>query len=310
MGLFEALSALKASAERQLHALNTKKKTENALLLPFLDALGYDPFNVREVEPEHAVELKEGSTRTVDYAVNIDGAPAMLFQCEDATADLDALGSGPLFRHFGSLDASIVVRTNGLNYQFYADFGAGGDVDGRPFLTFDLLDYEPEQIPYLERLTKPEFDTQEVLTTAFKLKHTRLLHHYFVQQREALDKHFVRFLAAQVYEGEVTEEILERFHPVVQKLLREFDMEEREIQRSAPSRTDDARSPNEDEGTDAEERERTIPQPENGEPQDDTGNSNGNLEDGKLEGSDLGDSELQGGSNIAKEFANKVIGDS
>lgn len=314
MGLPETLSALKASAESQLHVLNTKEKTENALLLPFLGALGYDPFNIREVEPGHAVELKEDGTKTVDYAVNIDGAPAMLFQCEKAKADLDALGSDPLLRHFGDLDTSIVVRTNGLNYQFYADFGSGRNVDGRPFLTFDLLDYGPEQIMYLKRLTKPEFDTQEVLSAAFELKHTRLLHHYFVKQWEDLDPHFVRFLAAQVYEGDVSEEILERFHPVVQTLLREFDMEEREIQRPAPSRTDDSRSPNEEaneeEGVDAEEREMMTDQPENGEPKDDTGNSHVNLEDEELEGSDPENGELQDGSTIAKEFANKVVGNS
>ena len=303
MGLAEKLSALRTSAENQLHALDTEEKTKNALLLPFLDVLGYDPFNIQEVEPGHAVGLNGDVTR-VDYAVNIDGTPAMLFQCEEANADLGAFSSNPLYRHFGDSESNIVVRTNGLDYRFYADFGTEGQVDSRPFLQFNLLDQEPEQITYLKRLTKPAFDTQKVLSAAFELKHTRLLQNYFVQQREDLDAHFVRFLAAQVCEGEVSEETLERFQPVVQKLLQRFDMETVDFEDHAPPQTNKAETahpeaPAEREPSDSEEDEGTAPHNENGEPEE-----NGISEE------DLDDEELQGGGNIAKEFANKVVGES
>lgn len=232
MSLSEKISALRESAEGQLDVLNSKEKTKNALLLPFFNALGYDAFNVREVEPGHAVELEE-EVRNVDYAVKIDGAPAMLFQCEGAATDLDAFNGDPLFRHLGVLDASLAVLTNGRTYRFFADLGGGGAVDGRPFLEFDLLDYEAEQITFLELLTKSAFDTDEVLSAAYERKYTRLLQNYLVRQREDLDAHFLRFLAAQIHEGEVSEEILDRFQPVVQKLLRRFDMEKRKIQQQA-----------------------------------------------------------------------------
>jgi hypothetical protein len=232
MSLSEKISALRESAEGQLDVLNSKEKTKNALLLPFFNALGYDAFNVREVEPGHAVELGE-EVRNVDYAVKIDGAPAMLFQCEEAATDLDAFNGDPLFRHLGVLDTGLVVLTNGRTYRFFADLGGGGAVDGRPFLEFDLLDYEAEQITFLKLLTKSAFDTDEVLSAAYERKYTRLLQNYLVRQREDLDAHFLRFLAAQIHEGEVSEEILDRFQPVVQKLLRQFDMEKRKIQRQA-----------------------------------------------------------------------------
>lgn len=351
MGLPEKLSALRESAERQLDVLNSQEKTANALLLPFFEALGYDAFNVREVEPGHVVEL-QGEARNVDYAVKIDGAPAMLFQCAEATTDLNAFDGDPLFRHFDALDTSLVVLTNGLTYRFFADLSGGETVDGRPFCEFDLLDYEPEQIPYLERLTKSEFDTEEVLSAAFELKYTRLLQHYIVQQREEPDAHFVRFLAAQIHEGEVSEDLLHRFQPVVQKLLRQFNMEERRVQRHAPGTVDERdRSTAPHRPEEAEQSQETSPsgetsqaesmslpsgekvdvQPhtqeqshteevpsehrENGKQQNATDSAEGVSED---EDSDNAESEngesdhgdLQGGSNIAKEFANKVVGDS
>lgn len=349
MGLAEKLSALRKSAERQLDVLNSKEKTENALLLPFFDALGYDAFNVREVEPGHVVELEEGA-KDVDYAVKIDGAPTMLFQCEEAATDLDAFDGDPLFRHFDALDASLVVLTNGLTYRFFADLGGEGAVDGRPFFEFDLLNHESEQISYLERLTKSAFDTDEVLSTAFELKYTRLLQNYLVRQRDEPDTHFVRFLAAQIHEGEVSEGILDQFQPVVQQFLQQFDMEKRTVQpqpmgdedgtdqttaqTTTPHQAEKTESPTEtsppeepgpskeassssEEGGDVETRTQEVPsgQSENGESHTTAASSsNGEPEteggeNGELE-QEESDDELQGGSSIAKEFANKVVGDS
>ena len=238
MTLSEKLSALKGRAERQLDVLNSTEKTKNALLLPFFEALGYDPFDVREVEPEYPVDSEGEDPKTVDYAVRVDGAPAMLFECMEATANLDAAGEDLFFRRVGKLPGSLAVLTNGVTYQFFADLGGGEGVDNRPFFQFNLLGQESGEITYLKRLTKPAFDTREALAAAFGLKYTRLLEGYITEQREDPDEHFVRFLAAQVYDGEVSEEVLGHFHPVVQRVLREFEMEEREIPSQAPSRQD------------------------------------------------------------------------
>lgn len=329
MGLPEKLTALKESAESQLHALNSKEKTKTALLLPFFNALGYDPFKIRDVEPGYAVKLKGEGPRNVDYALKIDGAPAILFQCEEASADLDAFDGDPLYRHMGDLETSIVVLTNGLNYRFHANLGRGSGVDERPFLVFDLLDYEPEQVTYLKRLTKSTFDTQEALSAAFELKYTRLLQNYLVQQREAPDQHFVRFLAAQIYEGDVSEEVLKRFRSVVQTLLRQFDIEERQlpsqgtsppdisIQTGVPSPSEDTTQPDDSSSPSEEETDVAVPAQEtpadpseNSEQEEEVPKSGGDSENGELEDEQLEEDELQGGGNIAQEFADKVVGNS
>lgn len=115
MEIAKRISTLKSRAKSQLHGLNTEEKTKNALLLPFFDVLGYDPFDVREVEPEFAVEAGEGETKTVDYAVKIDGAPAILFQCEEAKAGLETLENDSLFRHFSDRQKS--ARTVGIGNE-------------------------------------------------------------------------------------------------------------------------------------------------------------------------------------------------
>jgi hypothetical protein len=190
-----------------------------------MEAMGYDPFDVREVEPRRTVEVEEEDTARVDYTVKIGGTPALLFQSVQVGAELDAVET-PLSRHLGELEASFVALTNGIRYRFYADLGEE-TADKQPFFEFDLLGFETGSATYLERITKQAFDTDEALAAAFQLKYTRLLRRYLAQKQESPDKHFVRFLAAQVHEGDVSDATLTRFRSVVKRLFRQIDMETR-----------------------------------------------------------------------------------
>jgi len=239
MKFTEKVSALQSSAESQLPALNSLKKTKTALVLPFFKTLGYNPFDVREVEPEFNIGLGEQGMRAVDYALKREGAPLMFFQCEEAKTDLGGYESSFLFEHFDELGVDVAVFTNGLSYRFYANLGAEMNVAQRPFLEFDLLDYSPGQIERLEQLTKSAFDSEEIISAACTLKSGRMLRRYFAQQQQSLDEHLVRFIAAQIFKGEVSDDVVERFRPVVQSVLEEFIEEEAERPQPVPSGEED-----------------------------------------------------------------------
>lgn len=239
MALAQNISRLQSSAERQLHALNTEEKTKNALVLPFFDLLGYDPFDLRDVEPGYAVNVQDGGTHEVDYAVKVEGSPAILFQCEKAETDLDYSDGDPLFQSSASFDPSIVGHTNGLTYRLYAAFEAEGRIAERPFLEFELLDYSRDDIEELQVLTKSSFDTDEVMTLAFNRTYGPRLSEYLAEQQQSPSHHFVRYLAAQVLEGDVTKEAVERFRPLVKDVLRqsvetEFDARPERAKQSEP----------------------------------------------------------------------------
>lgn len=219
MDLSQYISNLKASAERQLHALDTEEKTKNAILLPFFRVLGYDPIDLRDVEPQFPVELDGMGPREVDYAVKVDGSPVMLFQWEKAEVDLDTSEGDPLYRKLPILDTSVVVHTNGLSYRLYVHLGAQSRIEDRPFLEFDLLDHTAEEIEQLQLLTKSTFDTEALLAAAFEHRYGQRLEQFLARQKETPSDHFVRFLAAQAFEGDVSAEDLERFRPVVRDVL-------------------------------------------------------------------------------------------
>ena len=235
MDLIERISDLQSRAEGQLAALDSQRKTENALVLPFFKALGYDPFDVREVEPEFDVGLEEQGMKTVDFALKKQGAPVMLVQCETAETDLGAYDNRFLFQYFDRLATDVAVFTNGLRYRFYANLDAEISVDGRPFLEFNLLDHSPDQVRELGPLTQSAFDTEEILSTAYHRMASQQLRTYLVGQQQSPDDHLVRFMAAQIYEGEVSDDVVNQFRPVVQTVLGELFGDERPDPTPTPS---------------------------------------------------------------------------
>ena len=87
----------------QLPLLTNEEATKNALIMPVINALGYNVFDPTEVLPEFTADLsitKKGEK--VDYAINVGGSPMMLVECAvSVTSDLKFEHASQLFRYFG-----------------------------------------------------------------------------------------------------------------------------------------------------------------------------------------------------------------
>lgn len=221
MTLADRIERIRSKAEEQLRALNTRERTKHALLLPFLDALGYDVFDVLEVTPTATVSVGPDEEE-IDYAINRDGTPIMLFECAAANTDLVDYDSRPFFECLSAAEAKIGVLTNGLVYRFFTDLGEENIGATDPLIEFNLLDYEAEDLRGLEQLRKSVLDVETVLTAACELKYRTPLSRYLNRQHDAPDEEFVQFMAERVYEGEAPESVQVRFRSVVRKALEDF----------------------------------------------------------------------------------------
>ncbi|MCS3656771.1 type I restriction enzyme HsdR N-terminal domain-containing protein [Salinibacter ruber] len=251
MDLADRLSMLRARADGQRAALDCQKTTETALVLPFFDALGYDPFDVRAVEPEASVE---GEDETVDYALKRDGRPVMLVECTAATKPLEAPGAPALLRHAEAMDVPLVLFTNGIRFQFYAvDEGEAEPPDG-PALDFDLLDHSSNEVDVLRRLARPVFEADAVGAAMRAWTRSRQVRSYLTQQRDAPDAPLVQFVATQICDENVSGDELDRLRSVVQNVLDELlGATEDDNERPAPR----AESPVPPGGADADTQRRT-----------------------------------------------------
>lgn len=229
MDLRDELSALKSRAKEQLSLLNTKQKSEQALLLPFFALLGYHPFDVREVEPGYTIELDGGRERRIDYALKKGGSLAILVQSKEIGTNLNAYEPAPLLRSLKKSEARVGAVTDGVDYRFYADLEGFYSVlkgttasDRRPFLHFSIFHHENGDVEDLRRLTKPDFDADGILAFAHRLKYKRLFRDYLTRQAEEPDEEFVRFLTEQIHHGEASKGDPGMYESSVREALRQM----------------------------------------------------------------------------------------
>ena len=201
MNLTEKLTALAQRAPSLIDNLQTEEATKNALVMPFIAALGYDVFNPLEVVPEFIADVGTKKGEKVDYAVMQDEQPIMIFECKQAGANLSDANMSQLFRYFTVSHARIAILTNGVQYWFFSDLEETNKMDTRPFLILDLLNLSDDHVAEIKKLGKDSFDLERMLSAATELKFTREIKKVIQRQIDEPDEEFVRFFFNETNPG-------------------------------------------------------------------------------------------------------------
>lgn len=222
MDLIDKISNLATRISRQKDMVMTEEAAKTAFVLPFLQALGYDVFNPKEVVPEFTADHGVKKGEKVDYAILRDSQIMILIECKPVGADLEAKHAGQLFRYFSVTDARFGVLTDGVKYLFFSDLEKSNRMDDRPFFEFNLLSYDEMQIDELKKFTHNGFNLETIIGTAKKLKYHRALISEIRKEFENPSEDLVRIFTAKVYSGRFTQQVREDFTDAVQKALREY----------------------------------------------------------------------------------------
>ncbi len=100
MDLATRLSELQKRTTEHREVLLTEEAAKTALVMPFIQALGYDVFNPSEVVPEYTCDVGTKKGEKVDYAICEDGKIKILVECKPASAALNLNHASQLFRYF------------------------------------------------------------------------------------------------------------------------------------------------------------------------------------------------------------------
>ncbi|WP_229413028.1 hypothetical protein [Massilia alkalitolerans] len=100
MDLIDQLRTLATRIQNTKSLIQTEEATKNAMVMPFIQLLGYNVFDPTEVTPELVADIGTKKGEKVDYAILRDGDPIMLFECKKCGADLHINHAGQLFRYF------------------------------------------------------------------------------------------------------------------------------------------------------------------------------------------------------------------
>jgi len=225
MDFIEQIQELAGRIDKLKEHLTTEEATKTALVLPFLQILGYDVFNPREVTPEFTADhgIKKGEK--VDYAVFIDGTPICIIECKQYGADLSRAGN-QLYRYFSVTACRVALLTDGARYHFFTDLDEPNKMDDRPFMVVDLENLDTSLVPELKKLTKGQFDLSQTLSTAMELKYTREIKNLLTAELDEPSEEFAKFFMKQVYTGHLTASVREQFTPIIRRAFAKL-LEER-----------------------------------------------------------------------------------
>lgn len=201
MDLIDQLKALASRIANTKSLIQTEEATKNAMVMPFIQLLGYNVFDPTEVTPELTADIGTKKGEKVDYAILRDGRPIMLLECKKCGAELNVNHAGQLFRYFHVTSSRFGVLTNGLRYQFFTDLEQPNKMDDKPFFEFDMLDFKERDVEELKKFAKSAFDEDVILTTASDLKYTRILQNRLGDWMTAPPEEFVRLLSSDLLLG-------------------------------------------------------------------------------------------------------------
>lgn len=222
MDLIDKIKEIANRYEKQAANIQTEEATKNALIMPFIAALGYDIFNPSEVIPEFTADVGIKKGEKVDYAIKKDDQIIMLFECKHCGANLHNEHASQLYRYFHTSAARFGVLTNGLIYQFFSDIEEPNKMDEKPFFEFDIRDIGDHHIAELKKFAKNNFSLNDILTTASALKYKGELIKCLEREAEAPSDALVKFFISQIYTGRATQPIIELFGKLVKEGLNEF----------------------------------------------------------------------------------------
>lgn len=222
MQLIEQLKNMSARIPQQVEYIQTEEATKMTLVLPFIQSLGYNVFDPREVVPEYTADVGTKKGEKVDYAIVQDGKILMLIECKPVGGKLTIEHASQLYRYFSVVDARLAVLTDGVLYKFFSDIDSPNKMDDKPFLELDMLNLDENVVAELKAITKGNFNVEGMLAAASDLRYTREVKAIFQRQLNEPDEEFARYFIAQFYQERITPAVRARFTPVIKKALNQF----------------------------------------------------------------------------------------
>ena len=92
-------------------------------------------------------------------------------------------------------------------------------MDERPFLVVNMLEISEAEIEQLKKFHKSYYDVEEILSTAQELKYMTDVKGILNKEFANPSKEFVKYIIRPIYSGQIKENVLDLFTPIVKKSI-------------------------------------------------------------------------------------------
>ena len=227
-----SLERIKAVAEQILNRVpalrgKSEEATKQALVLPMLDALGFDIWNPAEVTLEYDADFaikKLGQKEKVDVAILSAPVPRIYIEVKSVDQQLEG-HQGQLARYFNSTSSvTLGILTNGLEWRFFTDTGDPNMIDAEPF-HIARLDSADQGMDVLARFAKAVFSPESIRDYATELLYTTKIATFLRSELDIKDRSpsdtLMRWMLKSegMYDGLVNSNVIERFRPIAKTAM-------------------------------------------------------------------------------------------
>ena len=129
-----------------LDAIPNEATTIQALIHPFIRALGYDVTDPADFVAEFRSDFSDKGD-CADGAIFYGGKPIIILEFKDCRRPLSKSFENQLKKYFNvHPSARVGILTNGIEYRFFTDSVERNIMDDEPFLAFSVS--KPQTVPY------------------------------------------------------------------------------------------------------------------------------------------------------------------
>lgn len=197
----------------------TEETTKQALILPFLDILGFNAYDPQKVKAEYGADfpgVKAGER--VDYALFCQSVPVMFIEAKSYQEKIDN-HCPQLSRYFNSTpEVTISAITNGVEWRFFTDLKEKNIMDPTPFLRIQMDDITDADAEQLFRFRHDKFKPEALRTLAEESVYISAFVKVISSSLKEIDAEFVRYVASR---SNIGRQLNQRFIDAITPLVRQ-----------------------------------------------------------------------------------------
>lgn len=199
----------------------SEETTKQALILPFLDILGFSPFDPTKVKAEHGADFPGAKVNErVDYALFCHAVPVMFIEAKAYNENLTN-HCPQLSRYFNATpEVTIAAITNGREWRFFTDLENKNVMDQAPFLTIDFDNLDVSMLDRIYRFRHDEFQPEALRTLAEESIYLTAFARVISSSLRAVDSDFVRYVAGRAgIQRQFNQRFIDSITPLVRQAV-------------------------------------------------------------------------------------------
>ena len=199
----------------------TEETTKQALILPFLDILGFNAYDPQKVRAEYGADFPGAKVgERVDYALFCQGVPVMFIEAKSYQEKIDN-HCPQLSRYFNSTpEVTISAITNGIEWRFFTDLKEKNIMDPVPFLRLRMDSVTDSDAEQLFRFRHDKFKPEALRTLAEESVYITAFVKVISESLKTVDADFVRYVAGRANIGrQLNQRFIDSITPLVRQAV-------------------------------------------------------------------------------------------